>query len=92
MGRIERILRKMTKGTKKEYSTAEINRYTQRKMEERGVTWDLQLVLNGDDLQILATLGKFKKRGHLKPEVRRRVIAAARAALIDPLPGAKRRS
>jgi hypothetical protein len=59
-------------------------RIHQRRMEAAGETWDLQIVLSGDGEQdVLATLAKFKKRGHLKPDIRRRVIEAARAAIAD---------
>jgi hypothetical protein len=74
----------MAKDRNKENSYAEACRYHQRGMEERGETWDLQLILNGDGTEeTIATLARFKKRGHLKPEVRRRVIAAARAVIAE---------
>jgi hypothetical protein len=75
----------MANVTKKDISNAEASRYHQRGMEARGETWDLQLILNGDGTEeTIATLAKFKKRGHLKPDVRRRVVAAASVALKDP--------
>jgi hypothetical protein len=83
-----RRLKKMTNGIVRGFSRAEKNRERQRRMEANGVTWDLEIVLStldGDEIG-LSTLANFKKRGHLKPEVLRRVIAAARAALIDPVP------
>ncbi len=72
------------KRTKEQISYAEASRYHQRGMEARGETWNLKLILDGDGTEeTIAILGSFKKRGYLKPEVRRRVIAAARAALLE---------
>ena len=72
----------MACATQKEISNAELSRYHQRQMDSAGATWDLRIILDGLGEEIhIATLGKFKRRAHLRPDVRRRVIAAARHAL-----------
>lgn len=72
----------MTK--KKELSKVEVDRRYQRIMEDAGETWDLEIVLSGaGDQVVLAKLAGFRKRSDLNPEMRRKVIAAARAAVAE---------
>jgi hypothetical protein len=74
----------MAKRPKEQIERAMVERTYQGILKNEGLDyWDLRLVLDsgGGEEVAIATLARFKKRGHLKPEVRRRVIEAAREAL-----------
>jgi hypothetical protein len=58
------------------------NRRDDRWLKSEGATWNLELVLTREgDERVLATLAKYKNLNEFTPDMRRAVLAAARAVL-----------
>jgi len=71
---------KSKKATKAEISAE--NRRDDRWLKSEGATWNLELVLTREgDEKVLATLAQYKNLNEFTPDMRRAVLAAARAVL-----------
>lgn len=61
-----------------------------RMMDSRGEPWKLKLILDREGEEVtLTTLARFQKRRELTPEMRRKVVQAARLAVISSRPKAE---
>ena len=77
--------REMSNVKSKNPTKAEIGagcRRYDRRLKASGATWHLELVLSREgEEKVLATIAQYKNRNEFTPEMRRGVVAAARAVL-----------